>query len=116
MPSQWQAHDVVSTSPLTSAMCVGMDAPGALVCFCPSPALVGLRSDPNRPGWKAIRGSPGSVLRSDSLHSTAAGNAAGLKARGKYGGIIACALAHRANRIAYALTRDRAPDDPTRWT
>ena len=31
--------------------------------------------------------------------------AAGLKARGKHGGIIACALAHRATRIAYALVR-----------
>jgi transposase len=41
--------------------------------------------------------------------------AAGLRARGKHGGIIACALAHRANRIAYALTRDRASYDPTRW-
>ena len=41
--------------------------------------------------------------------------AAGLKARGKHGGIIACALAHRANRIAYALTRDTANYDPTRW-
>jgi hypothetical protein len=41
--------------------------------------------------------------------------AAGLKARGKHGGIIACALAHRANRIAFALTRDRASYDPTRW-
>ena len=35
-----------------------------------------------------------------------------LRARGKHGGIIACALAHRANRIAYALTRDRACYDP----
>ncbi len=42
--------------------------------------------------------------------------AAGLKARGKHGRIIACALAHRANRIAYALTRDRAAYDPTRWS
>jgi transposase len=41
--------------------------------------------------------------------------AAGLRARGKHGGIIACALAHRANRIAFALTRDRATYDPTRW-
>ena len=41
--------------------------------------------------------------------------AAALKARGKHGGIIACALAHRANRIAYVLTRDRAAYDPTRW-
>jgi transposase len=41
--------------------------------------------------------------------------AAGLKARGKRGGIIACALAHRANKIAYALIRDQADYDPTRW-
>jgi transposase len=42
--------------------------------------------------------------------------AAGLKARGKCGGVIACALAHRANRIAFALTRDHATYDPARWT
>ena len=46
---------------------------------------------------------------------TGPGLRGGLKARGKHGGIIACALAHRANRIAYALTRDRAAYDPTRW-
>jgi transposase len=38
-----------------------------------------------------------------------------LRARGKHGGIIACALAHRANRIAYALVRDQARYDPSRW-
>jgi hypothetical protein len=38
-----------------------------------------------------------------------------LRARGKRGGIIACAMAHRANRIAFALTRDHASYDPTRW-
>jgi transposase len=42
--------------------------------------------------------------------------AAGLKARGKRGGIIACALAHRANRIAFALVRDQTAYDPSRWT
>jgi transposase len=41
--------------------------------------------------------------------------AAGLRARGTRGGIIACALAHRANRIAYALVRDQTSYDPTRW-
>lgn len=41
--------------------------------------------------------------------------ALGLKARGKHGGIIACALAHRANRIAHALVRDHATYDSTRW-
>jgi transposase len=39
----------------------------------------------------------------------------GLKDRGKRGGVIACALAHRANRIAHALVRDHAVYDPTRW-
>ncbi|MFI6722101.1 IS110 family transposase, partial [Kribbella sp. NPDC050470] len=42
--------------------------------------------------------------------------AAGLKARGKRGGVIACALAHRANRIAFALVRDQAAYDQGRWT
>jgi transposase len=42
--------------------------------------------------------------------------AAGLKARGKRGGVIACALAHRANKIAYALVRDQADYDPARWS
>jgi transposase len=41
--------------------------------------------------------------------------AAGLRARGKNGGVIACALANRANRIAYALVRDQQPYDPDRW-
>lgn len=41
--------------------------------------------------------------------------AAGLKARGKRGGVIACALAHRATRIAHALVRDQLPYDPARW-
>lgn len=41
--------------------------------------------------------------------------AAALKARGKRGGVIACALAHRANRIAHALVRDQAVYDPARW-
>jgi transposase len=41
--------------------------------------------------------------------------AAALRARGKPGGVIACALAHRANRIAYALVRDQLAYDPDRW-
>jgi transposase len=39
----------------------------------------------------------------------------GLKKRGKHGGVVACAMAHRANRIAFALVRDHATYDPTRW-
>jgi transposase len=40
----------------------------------------------------------------------------GLKARGKPSGIIACALAHRANRIAFAMVRDQTPYHPGRWS
>ncbi len=42
------------------------------------------------------------------------GNA--LRARGKKGLVIACAMAHRANRIAFALVRDQTSYDPSRWT
>jgi len=38
-----------------------------------------------------------------------------LRARGKNGGVIACAMAHRANKIAFALVRDQAGYDPARW-
>jgi transposase len=41
--------------------------------------------------------------------------AAGLRARGKKGGVITCALAHRANKIAFAMVRDQASYDPARW-
>jgi transposase len=41
--------------------------------------------------------------------------AASLRGRGKPGGVIATALAHRANRIAYALVCDQALYDPDRW-
>jgi transposase len=41
--------------------------------------------------------------------------AAALKSRGKHGGIIGCALGHRATRIAYALVRDHASYDSSRW-
>jgi transposase len=41
---------------------------------------------------------------------------AGLKARGKHGGIIACAMAHRATRIAFALVRDHASYERSRWS
>lgn len=38
-----------------------------------------------------------------------------LRARGKPGGIIMCAMAHRANKIAYAMVRDQQPWEPSRW-
>lgn len=43
-------------------------------------------------------------------------HATALRARGKKGLVIACAMAHRANRIAFALVRDRSTYDPTRWS
>jgi hypothetical protein len=43
-------------------------------------------------------------------------HATALRARGKKGGVITCAMAHRANRIAFALVRDQATYDPTRWS
>jgi transposase len=41
---------------------------------------------------------------------------AALRARGKKGLVIACAMAHRANRIAFALVRDQTTYDPSKWT
>ena len=38
-----------------------------------------------------------------------------LRARGKKGAVIGCAMAHRANKIAHALVRDQTGYDPTRW-
>jgi len=35
-----------------------------------------------------------------------------LRERGKPGGIIACALTHRAGKIAFAMVRDHAPLQP----
>lgn len=39
-----------------------------------------------------------------------------LRTRGKKGLVIACAMANRANRIAFALVRDQQPYDPSRWS
>ena len=39
-----------------------------------------------------------------------------LRARGKKGAVIICAMAHRANKIAYALVRDQTGYDPSRWS
>ena len=38
-----------------------------------------------------------------------------MRARGKNGGVIACAMAHRANKIAYAMVRDQTTYRPDRW-
>lgn len=38
-----------------------------------------------------------------------------LEARGKLPGVVACALGHRANRVAFAMVRDQRPFDPSRW-
>jgi transposase len=42
-------------------------------------------------------------------------DAASTRARGKHGGVIVCALANRANRIAFALVRDQTGYQATRW-
>ena len=39
-----------------------------------------------------------------------------LRDRGKKGLVIGCAMANRANRIAFALVRDQTSYDPSRWT
>jgi transposase len=50
------------------------------------------------------------------LNDTAAKTrGAELRDRGKKGLVIACAMAHRANRIAFALVRDQTNYDPSRW-
>jgi transposase len=38
-----------------------------------------------------------------------------LRARGKKGGAIGCAMANRANKIAYAPVQDQCSYDPDRW-
>jgi transposase len=38
-----------------------------------------------------------------------------LRARGKKGGVIGCAMANRANKIAYAMVRDQSGYEPGRW-
>lgn len=38
-----------------------------------------------------------------------------LEARGKLPGVVACALGHRANRVAFAMVRDQRPFDPSLW-
>jgi transposase len=55
----------------------------------------------------------GIALRSG--HVATAHYAATLKERGKGPGVVACALAHRANRIAFAMVRDQIPFDSSRW-
>jgi transposase len=39
-----------------------------------------------------------------------------LKSRGKPAGIIACAMARRASKIAFAMVRDQTPYEPDRWS
>jgi transposase len=38
-----------------------------------------------------------------------------MKQRGKPGGVILCALGHRANRLAFAMMRDQVSFNPARW-
>jgi transposase len=55
----------------------------------------------------------GNALRQS--HPGFARYAAGLRERGKPKGVVLCALGQRANRVAFAMMRDRRPFDPTRW-
>jgi transposase len=48
-------------------------------------------------------------------HPNFARYAAGLKERGKPGGVVQCAVGQRANRLAFAMMRDQQPFDPFRW-
>ena len=50
-------------------------------------------------------------------HKDPASNAYGqaMRNRGKPGGVIVCAMAHRANKIAYAMVRDQQPWEPAHW-
>jgi transposase len=49
------------------------------------------------------------------LDPAARAYAVSLRARGKPPGVIATAMANRANRIAFAMVRDQQPYDPNRW-
>jgi transposase len=49
------------------------------------------------------------------LDPAARAYAVSLRARGKPPGVIATAMANRANRIAFAMVRDQRPYDPNRW-
>lgn len=84
------------------------------------------------PGWAVVRASSYAISREGNValrralidlgvglwlnEPAAKAYAAGLRARGKKGGVIACALANRANRIAYAMVRDQSRYDPSCWT
>ena len=48
-------------------------------------------------------------------HPDFASYARSLESRGKPAGVIACALGHRANRVAFAMIRRQEPFDPGRW-
>ena len=48
-------------------------------------------------------------------HPDFARYATDLFSRGKHGGVVRCALGHRANRVAFAMMRDQQPFDPARW-
>lgn len=58
----------------------------------------------------------GSMVLAVQRHPGSASYAHTLRERGKPGGIIACALAHRATKIAYAMVRDQVRFDATRWS
>ena len=70
----------------------------------------------SREGSARLRQSLLQMGRGLRQHDPAAGRyAAQLAARGKHSAVIGCAMANRANRIAFAMVRDQAPYDPGCW-
>ena len=70
-----------------------------------------------RKGSVELRGSPLELGMGLWLcDPTSRSYAISLKSRGKPAGIIACAMAHRANKIAFAMVRDQTPYNPEHWS
>jgi hypothetical protein len=64
-------------------------------------------------GWAAVEDA---VKAQDPLLDEACQRAlVQLAIRPLNGGVIGCAMAHRANKIAYAMVRDQSGYDPDRW-
>ncbi|MGH9168665.1 MAG: IS110 family transposase [Acidimicrobiia bacterium] len=70
----------------------------------------------SREGKVELRGAIielGKALRQG--HPDFARYATEMVSRGKEPGVVACALGHRANRVAFAMVRDQVPFHPSRW-
>jgi hypothetical protein len=73
------------------------------------------RSAPSLDGGRRLPQTSGSCSYSASRELEHDSTGIPLRARGKNGGVIGCAMANRANKIAYALVRDQTGYDPDRW-